>query len=125
MAKKLIIMRNMPDDEVEDIASLLTDNGIAFYQTPAGNWGISMPAFWIEDANEYPRAKVLLDRYEAARQQRVREEYEALKRAGKQRTMIDEIREKPLRFLITMAFIVFLLYLTLHPFINFLSGPDH
>ncbi len=124
MAKKLIVMRNMPDDEVEDIETLLHDAGIAFYQTPAGNWGISMPAFWIEDASDFPRAKALLDRYQEERQQRVRAEFEALKRAGKQRTIVDEIREKPLRFLITIAFIGFLLYITLYPFIHFLSGPD-
>ena len=125
MAKKLIVMRNMPDDEVEDIEALLSDNDIAFYQTPAGNWGISMPAFWVRDDAEYPRARALLDRYQEARQQRVRAEYEMLKREGKQRTIVDEIREKPLRFLITIAFIGFLLYITLYPFINFLSGSDH
>jgi multidrug efflux pump subunit AcrA (membrane-fusion protein) len=84
-----------------------------------------MPAFWVKDDTEYPRAKALLDRYQEARQLRVRAEYEALKREGKQRTIVDEIREKPLRFLITIAFIGFLLYITLYPFIHFLSGSDH
>ena len=121
MAKKLIITRNMPDDEVADIERLLRDNDIPFYLTPAGNWGISVPAFWVESADDYPRARKLLDDYEAARQQRVRAEYEAQKRAGTQRTIIDEIREYPLRFLITIAFIGFLLYVTLYPFIDFLS----
>jgi len=121
MAKKLIVTRNMPDDEVEDIERLLRENGIPFYLTPAGNWGISLPAFWVESSDDYPRARRLLDDYEAERQQRVRAEYEAQKRAGTQRTIFDEMREHPLRFLITVAFIGFLLYITLHPFINFLS----
>ncbi len=125
MARKLIVMRNMPDDEVEEIEALLSAHDIPFYQTPPGNWGISMPAFWVERDEDYPRARALLDEYGAARQQRVRAEYERRRRAGRHRTVIDEIREYPLRFLITMAFIGFLLYLTLYPFVGFLSSPDH
>ncbi len=125
MAKKLIVMRNMPADEIEEIEKLLDAHDIAFYQTPAGNWGISMPAFWVEKDEDFPRARALLDDYAVERQKRVRAEYEALRREGRHRTIIDEIREYPLRFLITMAFIGFLLYLTLYPFIDFLSASDH
>jgi hypothetical protein len=120
MAKKLIVIRNMPDDELSDIHALLTDNQIEYYETPAGNWGISMPAFWVSNDSDFPRAKALLQTYEDERQKRVRAEYNALKQTGKQRTVFDEIREKPLRFLLYMAFIGFLLYFSLHPFLNLL-----
>lgn len=124
MAKKLINTRNMPEDEVEDIEALLKQHGIDFYLTPPGNWGISLPAFWVERNADYPRARELLDEYEAQRQRRVRAEYQLLKQKGMQRTLLDEIREYPLRFLITIAFIGFLLYVTLYPFINFLAPND-
>lgn len=124
MAKKLINTRNMPEDEVEDIEALLKQHDIDFYLTPPGNWGISLPAFWVERNADYPRARELLDEYEAQRQRRVRAEYQLLKQKGMQRTLLDEIREYPLRFLITIAFIGFLLYVTLYPFINFLAPND-
>ncbi|HFD87288.1 MAG TPA: hypothetical protein ENJ35_06405 [Gammaproteobacteria bacterium] len=121
MAKKLIVLRNMPDDEIEDIHALLKENGIDYYETPAGNWGISMPALWVENTAEFDQARSLLDEYENDRQQRVKAEYEQLVREGKARTIWDEIREKPFRFLLYTGFIGFILYFSIHPFLNFLS----
>ncbi|MEE3087569.1 MAG: DUF6164 family protein, partial [Pseudomonadota bacterium] len=42
MAKLLFRMRDVPDDEAEEVRELLTQNKITFFETFAGNWGISM-----------------------------------------------------------------------------------
>mgnify|MGYP000122608217 CR=1 FL=1 len=36
-----------------------------YYETPAGNWGISMPALWLKDENAHDldRAKALIEKY--------------------------------------------------------------
>ena len=43
MSKLLFRLRNVPDDEADEVRELLTQHSIEFYETGAGNWGISMP----------------------------------------------------------------------------------
>jgi len=47
MAVQLFKLKGVPEDEAEDIRNLLTNHYIDHYETPAGNWGISMPAIWL------------------------------------------------------------------------------
>ena len=60
-------LRNVPDDEAEEIRNLLKHNHIDFYETPAGNWGISMPAIWLNDDDQLERAKELIKEYQQHR----------------------------------------------------------
>lgn len=112
-AKILFKLNGVPDDEADDVRLLLTDNHIDFYETSAGNWGVSMPAIWLSDAGDYDRARALLDEYQAARTIRMRAEYERLKREGKQKTMIDAIKEKPALILFNLLVAVLVIYVSI------------
>lgn len=120
MSVQLFKLRNVPDDEAEEIRQLLTENSIEFYETPAGNWGISMPALWLNDehAHELERGKALIEAYQEERAIRKREEYEQLKREGKHRTIIDVIREKPLEVLFYLLIAALILYFSTKPFLD-------
>lgn len=111
-AKILFRLSGVPDDEADDVRMLLTDNAIDFYETSAGNWGVSMPAIWLRDAGDYARARSLLDEYQAERTIRMRAEYERLKREGKQKTLIDAVMEKPLLFLVSLLVAALVVYLS-------------
>lgn len=121
MSVRLVKLRGVLEDEAEEIRQLLTANGIAFYETPAGNWGISMPAIWLEDAGQLERAKALLEDYQRERAARIRDEYEQSKRAGTARGLLDALRENPLRFVAYLALIALVIYLSTAPFTSF--GP--
>lgn len=118
MAKQLFILRGVPDDEVDEIRVLLTEQQIDFYETPAGSWGMSMPAFWVKDESQFDLAKQLLDEYQVQRQERARVEYEELKQQGSQRGVFDLFKEQPLRYLLYLIFAVVVLYLSLSPFLK-------
>lgn len=118
MAVRIFNLRGVPDDEAEEVRALLEEDGIDFYETPAGNWGLSMPSIWLRDESLEPRARALIAAYQKERQKRVRAEYERQIAAGESRTMLDSIRENPLRFIIYMAIICGLLYLSTAPFID-------
>ena len=45
MPHHLMNLRNVPDDEAEDIVPCLTSTMCA-YETPLSRWGISMGGFW-------------------------------------------------------------------------------
>ncbi|MDP1558875.1 MAG: DUF6164 family protein [Nitrosomonas sp.] len=111
MSKLLFKLRGVPDDEAEDVRELLADNEIDFYETSAGNWGFSMPGIWLRDADQFEKAKDLLDEYQKARGIRAREEYARLKREGKNRTFIDWARENPVQLILFSAIIAAVLYL--------------
>lgn len=116
MAKRVLSLRDAPEDEVEDVRALLKENGISFYETPAGNWLISPPAIWVREPHQYERARKLIDQYEAERSARLRGEYSEMRARGQHRTTWDALRENPGRFLVYIVAIIALLYLTLGPF---------
>ena len=103
MPTRLFAMNGVPDDEAEEVRGVLTAGGIDFYETPAGNWGISSPAIWLNDERQLDQARSLIDAYQRARMVRVREEYAQLEKAGERRTVLDVIKGNPLRFILYLA----------------------
>lgn len=118
MPAKLFSLHNVPDDEAEEVRQLLRSNDIDFHETPAGNWGISVPYIWLQDEKELEKAKALIGDYQKERLIRVREEYAELERTGRRRTIGDVIRENPLRFVAYLAAIAVVLYISTRPFMN-------
>ncbi|HEX9661753.1 MAG TPA: DUF6164 family protein [Candidatus Binatia bacterium] len=116
MSALLFSLRNVPYDEAEEIRQLLTSSEVEFYETPAGKWGISSPAIWLQDKNELQRAKSLIETYQKERFARRRQEFQSLKRQGQHKTIVDAIAENPLRFVVYLAVIVVVLYFSIVPF---------
>ncbi len=119
MSVRLMNLRSVPDDEVEEIRKLLTEQGFDFYETPAGHWGISSPGLWLRDEGSLDNAKAVLEKYQAERYQRVRTEHDKLKRAGMQRTWVDMVVEFPGRVIFYLAVIGLILYFSIVPFLRF------
>ena len=61
MAKIIFRLNGVPDDEARDVRELLANHAIDFYETSAGNWGVSMPAIWLKDDGQFEQARALLD----------------------------------------------------------------
>lgn len=112
MSKLLFSLRGVPDDEIFEIKELLDFNELDFYETSAGNWGVSMPALWIVNNDDYGKAQNLLNEYHQSRSVKQRKLYEQLKKEGKQKGMKDVFLHKPFRFMIYMGGVVFILYLS-------------
>lgn len=119
MSALLFSLRHVPDDEAEEIRQLLASNGLEFYETPAGRWGISAPAIWLHDQGQLQKAKSLLDSYQKERFIRRRQEFESLKNQGRHRTIVRAIADDPLRFVVYLAVIAVVLYLSIVPFFRF------
>ncbi len=121
MPVKLFSLKNVQDDEASEVRELLSHNAIDFYETPTGNWGISSPAIWLKEDALLDKAKSLIDEYQIERSKRIRNEFDALKREGRNRTIIDSFKENPLRIIVYLSIIVGLLYISIKPFIGFVS----
>jgi hypothetical protein len=116
MSRLLIKLRYAPDDEIEEIRSLLQEHLIDFYETQAGPWGISAAGIWLKDEQQYDRAKALLDDYQADRFREKRAEYERLRRAGQHRTFRQNLQENPLQVILYSLIVGLILYLSISPF---------
>lgn len=111
MSTLLFSLRGVPDDEAFEIRELLTSNNIDYYETSAGNWGISMPALWIRDNEDLHYAQTLLNEYHIHRARTQREINDQLKKQHNNKQLIDVFTEKPLRLILYLAAIAFILYL--------------
>ncbi len=119
MAKLLFRMQHVPDDEAEEVRELLDRHAIEYFETHAGNWGISMPALWIKDESKYREARYLLDEYQEERSLRIRKVYEHKRKLGEAWTMWDSFVQEPFRFIAYFALIGVVLYLSLKFFLSF------
>lgn len=96
MKKRLLLnLRNVPDDEVEEVLALLAEHRIEHYITPAGPFGISAGGIWIRDIEDCDRAKVLFDDYQAKRAMRAAEEAAQSKARGEHETLWSFWRRRP------------------------------
>ena len=116
MSKLLFKLRNVPDDEAIEVRELLDANEIDYFETTPGNCGISMPGLWLSNADDFPRARALLDDYQTARTQRERARFDALRATGNAPTLWQLLRDKPLVVSIQLVAIVLLAYLSLRLF---------
>ncbi len=112
MAKILFRLNGVSDDETNDVRELLANNAIDFYETSSGNWGVSMPAIWLSDDDQFEKAKALLNAYQDERTVRMREDYARLKREGKNKTFIDAVMQNPVHFMIHLALALLVIYLS-------------
>ncbi len=119
MAAILFRLRGVPEDEARDIRRLLDDNGISYYETSAGNWGISLPAIWVRHTGDLDRARALIEDYQKKRVASARQAYEHELDKGTGKTFFGRFREQPLHMLLYLAVILGVLYLSTMPFVNF------
>ena len=110
MTTLLFSLRGVPEDEADDVRELLTEQNIDFYETSAGNWGMSVPALWLRDDADLEKARSVLNAYQQQRFLTSREHYLQLKKAGQQKTLLKAFIEKPLlysAYLFTIALVVY------------------
>lgn len=115
MARQLLNLRNVPDDEAEEVRNFLDDNAIEYYETPPNRWGITMGAIWIRHDADFPRARALMDAYQAERAERARADWRDRQRRGELETMATVIRERPVQVLIYVALCAGIVVLMLLP----------
>lgn len=111
MAKLLFRLNGVEEDEAEDVRQVLEEAEVPFYETNAGRWRISLAGIWLVDKNDYPRAREILDEYQAKRQAHMQELAKDLPSLGQ------SILQRPFHFLLTMIAVAFILGLVLLPFL--------
>jgi len=110
MSKIIFRLRHVPEDEAAEVRALLEQNNIEFFETFAGNWGISLPALWLKDESQHQTARELIDAYQEERRIRIRSDYEQSRMRGESLTLWQSFRENPVRFLAYTSLAAMVLY---------------
>jgi hypothetical protein len=118
MSVLLFRLRNVSEGEAEDIRELLNENELAFYETSAGNWGISTAAIWLKNNDQLEGAKILIEKYQTERGISQRRNYEELKKSGDHKTLLNAFTENPFRFIAYLIFVGFIIYVSTKPFLT-------
>ena len=109
MSKLLLNLRNVPEDEADEVRAWLKENTIGFYETQPSPWGISSGGIWVEDDAELPRARALMADYQAQRLRRAQADQAAARSDGSAETFGTLFRRRPwyvLGMLVAMVGIV-------------------
>jgi hypothetical protein len=116
MSKLLLNLRDVPDDEADDVRRFLDSAGLGYYETRPNIWGIS-GCIWIRDDADITEAKRLMADYQREREKRARAERAEAERNGTAQTFADVLRTRPLQVALTVIAIALLLGLTAIPVI--------
>ena len=119
MPHQLLSLRNVPEDEADQVRRLLEAHGIDYYETPASLWGVSGGAIWLRDDQPVARARDLMNDYQAQRAKEMRGLHLEQRRVGEVDTLWQRVRRDPLRVLLYLAVAVLILYLSTKPFLDF------
>jgi len=98
MSLLLFPLRGVPEDEVDEVRELLTEQAIDFYETTAGNWEMSMPGIWLRQADDVEKARALINAYQQQRAISSRETYKQLKQEGLQQTFLKAFIAQPVLY---------------------------
>jgi hypothetical protein len=115
VSKLLLNLRNVPDDEIDDVRRFLDTGRIGYYETPPSFWGVSAGGIWIRDDGDFAAAKRLMADYQQARLARARAERAEAQRNGTAETFAGVLRTQPLRVALTIVALALLLALLALP----------
>lgn len=117
MAKFLMNLRDVPDDEAAEVRALLDAHGFGWYETKPSFWGVSGGGFWLREDDRIAEAKAVLANYQEERGRTARAEREADLAAGRVESPWADLRRRPLQTLAILLGIVLMIALTLLPFV--------
>ena len=115
-------LRNVPEDEAIAVKELLDNHHIQWYETSAGNWGIAMPGIWVKNDQDTEKARQLINTYQTERQQQVRLEYAEKMQRGEIPTLLQQVKNYPVRVIGIVIFCLFILYAMINPFLQLIEA---
>ncbi|MFT5896742.1 MAG: hypothetical protein ACI8VW_003625 [bacterium] len=114
-------LRNVPEDEADDVRALMDENEFDWYETSAGNWGIAMPGIWVSNDQDLQTARQLIETYQRTRQSTMRESYHQEVDAGNASSFVQRLKEHPLRVVGLVLFCLFILFVSINPFMQLIG----
>jgi len=118
MSVLIFRLNDVCEEEADDVRELLRDNRLDFYESSAGRWGLSVAGLWLQDEQQKAQARDLIDSYQQQRSQRMVGQADQ----SPSETLLDRLKKSPLQFVSYSVLAVFILFISLSPFIKLIVG---
>jgi len=116
MAKLVFRLKDVPEEESNLVRRLLDEHGLEYYETHAGNWGISVAGIWVTDDERQAEARELIDAFQKEHTRQMRAAYREQCDSGEAETVTQRFLKNPLRFILYLLFAAVIGYFSLAPF---------
>lgn len=113
MAKLVFLLKNVPEEEADEIRSLLTEHQIEFYETTAGRWQISLAAIWVRHNEDFARARALIEEDQI---QRISANSKANQSNNFLLGILAHMKQNPIEGVFTLLAVIFVLGISVLPF---------
>lgn len=111
-------LKDVPENEAEEVRELLRSHHLEFYETSEGKWGISIAALWLKHDGDAKQARKLIDDYQLKHGREVREHYENMRATGQLESFVSRLFQYPVQIIIYILLVLLVIYLTLFPFLS-------
>ncbi len=115
MARLLLRLSQVPEDEAQAVRELLDQAGIDFYETQAGRWLLGVHALWLTHNEDEAEALALLNAFHQQRQADALAQQAELESQGIQPRFIDRLITQPLSIIWRLVVILLILAIGLIP----------
>jgi hypothetical protein len=105
-------LRGVPDDEADDVRQLLISHEIEFYETSAGNWGLSMPAIWLYTPEDLQKIQPFFDAYQQQRTLEQRALYKQAKNSHQTQSLLQALIYRPVQLSLYSGLIALIIYIS-------------
>ena len=112
MGKLLFKLHDVPEQEADQVRQMLDEANIAYYETTAGNWGVSLAAIWLVQESDQEKAKALLSEFQEQWQQQVMSERET----HPPESLSARLKREPTKIALALVAVAAILYLSIMPF---------
>lgn len=120
--KLLLNLRDVPEDEAEEVLALMEAHHVSVYRTPKGIFGVTQGGIWLHEAEQYPEAKRLMDDYQQERARKAREAHAQAVQEGRADTWWGLVRRHPVKTLVHLGLAIFILMVFFAPMIQLGRG---
>lgn len=116
MSVLIFRLNGASEEEAAEVRDLLERNDLAFYETSAGRWGISLAGLWLSDDSQKLRARELIEQYQGEREQRF--ERWRSQQPGFLMGLWLSFTARPIPFVLTALLLLAIVFISLSPFLN-------
>jgi len=110
MSKRVFDLQGVPDDEAQEVRTLLSKMNIKYYETHEGDF-LGGAALWVDSENEHQRARLLIEEYQRELRQRVRSAYRASGHSSIFYAIRQKVRQNTPFLIFSILVLVILIYM--------------
>lgn len=116
MSVLIFRLNGASQEEAAELRELLKQHDLAFYESSAGRWGVSVAGLWLRDESQKQRARALIEQYQDERKQRYEKWW--AEQPGFLVSLWRSFLSHPIPFVLAVILVMVIVFISLSPFVG-------